>query len=221
MAHAAARRRRQSRYERDDGLGVRALPTVSTRYTSESALRRSCHSTHRIVLHEVLGGVLLGHAADLADQNDTLGVGVTKKHLQAVDEISAVEGVTADTNTKGLPEADLRRLVDRLVGERTRSGHHSYFTLLVDVPRHDAYLALLRGNDARTVGADQPRLVLPEQPVLDAYHVMLRDALRNADYQRHLCVDRLQDGGGRGRWRHVYHGRIRSGRITGLQTTRA
>ena len=65
---------------------------------------------------------------------------------------------------------------------------------------------LFRGNDTRAVGADEPALALPLQRVLHPNHVLLRDALRDADDQRHLRLHRFHDGGRRA-WRgNVYHG---------------
>ena len=52
--------------------------------------------SHRVVLFEVLGCVLLGVASDLPDQDDALRLGVPQEHLQAVDEVRPVEGIAAD-----------------------------------------------------------------------------------------------------------------------------
>ena len=51
------------------------------------------------------GGFLLGAAADLADHDDGLGVGVLREQLQDVDERRADERVAADADARGLPEA--------------------------------------------------------------------------------------------------------------------
>ena len=53
-------------------------------------------SSYRVVLFEVIGSILLGVAADLADQDDAVSLGVLQEHLQAVDEICPIEGVPTD-----------------------------------------------------------------------------------------------------------------------------
>ena len=52
-----------------------------------------------------------------------------------------------------MPEAG--ELTDRLVGERARAGDDADVAGLVDVPGHDADLALAGGDDAGAVGADE------------------------------------------------------------------
>lgn len=49
-------------------------------------------------------------------------------------------------------------------------------------------------DDSGAVGAHQPGLALPQQPVFDAHHVLLGDALSDANHQGHLCIDGLGDG---------------------------
>ena len=57
-----------------------------------------------VVLLDVLGGVLLHRASDLADQDDTLGLGVREEDLDDVDVLGSGEGVTTDTDGEGLTE---------------------------------------------------------------------------------------------------------------------
>lgn len=91
--------------------------------------------------------------------------------------------------------------MDGLVSESTGSRNDSYTSLLVDVARHDTNLALFsircyidvdkeftkrpthltRSNDSRAVGANQPGLGLPDEPVFHLHHVLLRDTLGDAD----------------------------------------
>lgn len=91
---------------------------------------------------EELGGVLLGGTTDLTDHDDTVGLGVLKEDLQAVDEVGAGEGVTADTDNERLTKAGLGGLVDGLVGQGTRTGDDTDTTALVDEAGHDTDLAL-------------------------------------------------------------------------------
>jgi hypothetical protein len=60
------------------------------------------------MLHEVFGGALLGHASNLANQHDALGLGVGQEHLQAVDEVGAVERITTDANAQRLTQTNLK-----------------------------------------------------------------------------------------------------------------
>ena len=75
----------------------------------------------------------------------------------------------------------------------------------------------IRGDDSRTVGSDQPGLVLPEQCVLDLDHVHLGDALGDAHDERHLGLDGLHDGSGGTRRRHVDDGGMGLDLVTRLQ----
>ena len=68
-------------------------------------------------------GVLFGAAADLADHDHRLGLRVGREQLQRVDEGGADERVAADADARRLAEAELRELVDRLVGQRAALRH--------------------------------------------------------------------------------------------------
>src|SRR5271169_152967 len=103
----------------------------------------------------------------------------------------------------------------RLVGQRARTRDHADPSGLVDVARHNAYLALAGGNHAGTVGADQPRLAVL-QVVLDLYHVEHRDTLGDADDEFHSGGHRFEDRVGGERRRHVDHGRVGAGRFARL-----
>mmetsp|Transcript_39579 Transcript_39579/g.73797 ORF Transcript_39579/g.73797 Transcript_39579/m.73797 type:complete len:348 (+) Transcript_39579:63-1106(+) len=196
----------------DDGAGVaHAAP-----WRSRDA-RDERH--HRLVLAVGLDPVrrfLLGAAADLADHDDAFRLRVIGKTLQAVDEVRSVEGVAADANAGALAQAGHCRLVDRLVSQRSRPAHDANLALLVDVARHDSHLALARLDDARTVWANQARFVLAHQGMLHLHHVLLRDALRNANDEGDFGLECLQHGrGGRG-WRHVDHRGIAVGLLLRL-----
>src|SRR5690606_21343011 len=136
VPHALARRRRAARDEADHRLGD--------------------------VLLDVGGGSLLGVAADLADHDDGLRVGVLLEGLQTVDEVGPVQRVAADAHGGRLPGAELGELVHRLVGEGARAGDDADRASPVDMTRHDADLAAaLRAlpssgrDDARAVGTDE------------------------------------------------------------------
>ena len=58
-----------------------------------------------------------GVATDFTDHDDLFAFRVVLEQLQAVDEVGAVDGVTADTDTGALAQAALRGLVNRFVGQ--------------------------------------------------------------------------------------------------------
>jgi len=91
---------------------------------------------------EELGGILLGGTTNLANHDDTVGLGVLEEDLETVDEAGAGEGVTTDTDDKGLAKAGLGGLVDGLVGQGTRAGDDTDTTALVDEAGHDTDLTL-------------------------------------------------------------------------------
>lgn len=75
----------------------------------------------------------------------------------------------------------------------------------MDESRHDAYLALVRLDDAGTVGADDSGGVLTPEGVLDVDHVQGGDAVGDDHHQADLGIDGLHDGTlGEGRG-HVDH----------------
>ena len=115
----------------------------------------------------------------------------------------------------GLAEALVGGLEHRFVGERARARDDADAALLEDGARHDADLALVRGQHAGAVRPDQPRLRAVER-ALDPDHVEHRNALGDGDDQRHLGVDRLEDRiRGEGR-RHVDDAGGGAGRVDRL-----
>src|SRR5690606_21452625 len=89
---------------------------------------------HRLahVACDVRGCSLLVATADLADHHDALGLRVALEQLDHVDEVHAAHRIAADAHAGALPQADLRGLVDRLVGERAGTRHDAHAALLVD-----------------------------------------------------------------------------------------
>ena len=70
--------------------------------------------------------------------------GVTLEQLQRIDELGADDRVAPDPQTRGLAELQRRQLVHRFVGERAAARYDTDDARPVDVPRHDADLALPR-----------------------------------------------------------------------------
>src|SRR3954452_3428528 len=154
--------------------------------------------------------VLLGRAADLADHDDALGPRIAQEHLEGVDELHPLHRIAADPDAGRLSQAGPRGLRHRLVGERSGAGYNADLARLVDVARHDTDLALARRDDARAVRPDQTRGRALQRP-LNLHHVQHRDALGDADDERHLGADRLDDRVGREGRRHVDHGGVAAG----------
>ncbi len=146
----------------DDGSGVTHPPAGWRGDAGDEGHDRLGVGARVVGLQEVRGP-LLGLAADLADHDDALGVGVLQEDVQAVHEVGAVERVAADAHAQRLAQADLMlwhqknqnpssntssqrsnlcRLVHSLIGERARPGDDADTALLVDVAGHDANLAL-------------------------------------------------------------------------------
>ena len=80
------------------------------------------HDAHNLVLPltslpttdlQELGCPLLGLASDLSDHDDPLGVGVVEEHVEAVQEVGAVERVATDADAQGLTQADLK--IDEII----------------------------------------------------------------------------------------------------------
>jgi len=93
--------------------------------------------------------------------------------------------------------------VDGFIGQSAGTRDDTDTSLLVDVTGHDADLALSRGDDSGTVWADKTRLCLSDEPVFDAHHVLLGDALRDADDEGNLSIHRFHDCCCCPRWRDI------------------
>lgn len=167
-----------------------------------------------VVVLQELGGVLLSGPSDLTDHDDTVGLRVVEEDCERVDEVGACERISADTaytvrgrdgegrwmgggwlpDDEGLAEADLGGLVHGFVGEGARAGDDADAPALVDEAGHDADLALAGSDDAGAVGTHETGLGLRLEDVDYADHVVLRDALGDADDERELGGDGLFDG---------------------------
>lgn len=76
------------------------------------------HSAGLIVLLQKLRGLLLAGAANLADEDDAVRVGVVEEDPERLSVCGAREGVAADADHERLPEAHRGRLCDGFVCER-------------------------------------------------------------------------------------------------------
>src|SRR5580704_8787684 len=194
MTHAPTRRRRAPGNEPDHRLLAAALGLVL----------------------EKLRGVLFRRAADLADHDDRLGRLIGHEHFQHFDEVGAFDRIAADADRRGLPEAFVRGLKHRLVGERAGARHDADLAGLEDARRHDADLAFARRHHARAIRPDQARF-RPAKRTLHLHHVGNRNAFGDADDQRNFGLDRFADRVGRAGRRHIDDAGVAAGLVTGLR----
>ena len=131
MAHAASGRRGLAGDEADHGLSY--------------------------VLLDVLRGDFFRIAADFANQHDCVCVRIFVEHAHSVQEAGADDGIAADSDTCGLANAKLRKLIHGFVSQRAAAADKTDLTLLVDRARHDSDFAFSRRNNPGTVRADEAR----------------------------------------------------------------
>ena len=103
------------------------------------------------VVLDVRRRALLGVAADLADHDDRVGLGVGLERREAVDVRGADDGVAADAHGRG--EAEVAQLVHHLVGQRARLGHQPDAPGLGDGAGDDARVGLAGADQAGAVRA--------------------------------------------------------------------
>ena len=105
---------------------------------------------HRLVRHIFLDpfvGVFFGIAADLANHDHSLGLGILFELLQAVNKAGAVDGIAADADAGGLAKAGQDELINRLVSQRSGAGDNAPGgARLDDGGRHNADFAGARGS---------------------------------------------------------------------------
>src|SRR5579864_2324739 len=194
----------------NDGAGMAHTASRRSGLPRDEAHNRLLH----VLLHE-LGSEFFGVTADFTDHDDSFCFRIAVEEIESVDKIGADDGIAADADGGRLPNAALRKLMHRLVGQRPRARHNANRSFFVDRCRHDADLAFTWRDDARAVRADQARAaVLEELPRL--YHVEGRNAFGDTDDQVDLRVGSFHDGVGR-KWRwNEDHGRVGSGLVDGF-----
>ena len=104
------------------------------------------------------GGVLFGEAADFADHEHGKRLGIFLEELQRVDEVGAVDRVTANTDKGRLPQTCGCCLQYGLIGQCAGTGHNADFTAFMDVARHNADFAFIRRDNAGAVWPDETGL---------------------------------------------------------------
>ena len=158
---------------------------------------------------------LLGGAADFSDQHEAVGLRVSVHQSKHINEIRTDDGVAANANAGGLPDAERRQLPDGFIGQRAAARNHAHVARKMDAPGHDPDFALAGRNDARAVWPDKSRRLAREE-LLHAHHVEGGDAFGDANYKREAGVRGLHDGvGGKGR-RNENDGNVRAGLLPRL-----
>src|SRR5690348_3392096 len=84
------------------------------------------------VRFDPLSGGFFGIAADFADQDDSMCVGIIVKQFHHIKERCADDGVAADADAGGLPDAKTCELIDGFVGQRAAAANHANVALLVN-----------------------------------------------------------------------------------------
>lgn len=102
---------------------------------------------YRIELRQVVSSLLLSHTADLSNQDDALRFGILEEHIEAIDEVGAVERITANADAQRLAQTHLRGLVHSLIGEGARSGDDANLATLVNMAGHNSNFALQNATE--------------------------------------------------------------------------
>src|SRR5690606_12258847 len=192
---------------RDDRAGMTHSAARGGRNTGNEAHNRLLHLGR---LQE-LSRLFFGRTADFTDHDDRMGIGVAKEHLEAVDEVGAIDRVATNADAGGLAKARRRGLGNRFIGERARARHDADRARLVDMARHDADLALARRDDARAVRTDKARPGAGQR-ALHLHHIEHRNALGDADGKLDARINRFKDRVSCKGRRHIDGGR-RSARL--------
>lgn len=169
-----------------------------------------------VMTRKPLGSLLFGFTADLTNHDNTFSLGIIDELGEDINEVGAVERITANADNSRLTEVILRGLVDGLVREGTRARNDTNLSLLMNVTGHDTNLAFTRLNDTGAVRTYESRLALGAHNGFDLDHVEGGDTLSDADDEVHLGFDSLKNGVGSKRWRNVDDGSLSISRLLGL-----
>src|SRR2546425_1315999 len=101
-----------------------------------------------------VGGLLLGGAANLPDEDDSFRLAVLLKHREGVDHARPDDWIPADPDAGRLSEPRLGHRVDDLVGQRPAARNDARVALLEELVRHDSHLGLAGRGESGTVRPD-------------------------------------------------------------------
>src|SRR3954468_19031184 len=141
----------------DDGTRIPHPPPLRRGLAGNEAYDRL-----RDPLADEGGRPLLVGAADLADHDNGVGIRIVLKGVETRDEIGANDRVSTDANAGALADTVSGELVHDFIGERTASRDESHPSRSADVAWNDSNFGGARGDQARTVGSNQPRSVRPD-----------------------------------------------------------
>lgn len=102
---------------------------------------------YRIELRQVISSLLLSHTADLSNQDDAFRFRILEEHIEAINEVGAIERITANADAQRLAQAHLRGLVHSLIGEGARSGDDANLATLVNMAGHNSDFALQNATE--------------------------------------------------------------------------
>ncbi len=122
----------------------------------------------------------------------------------------AVDRVAADADAGALAETTGGELPNRLVGQSAGTGNDANLARLVDVPGHDADLALAGGDDAGAIGPDKADLLVA-QADLGAHHVHDGNAFGDTNDKLDARIGGFEDGVGRAGGGDENHGGVTAG----------
>src|SRR5580704_19663577 len=89
---------------------------------------------HRLlyIFLDVFGSHFLSVAADFADHYDRVGIAIFVEQLDRIQKAGANYRIAANSNAGGLPDAQMRELINGLVGEGPTATHNADVALLVN-----------------------------------------------------------------------------------------
>src|SRR5438445_610147 len=126
---------RRARAAADDGAGMTHAASGRRSLSGDEANHRLAHASPN-----EFRGLLLGIAADLADHDDGMRIGIIVEEAHGIQKRCADDGIAANANAGGLSYAQVHELADGVGGQRAA------------LARGDA------GDHARAVSDHLPRL---------------------------------------------------------------
>src|SRR5438105_9427127 len=178
--------RRGALAARDDRAGMSHAPAWRSGLTGNEA-------HHRLLerLLNIRRRLFLGRSADLADHRHGIGFGIVRKELQHVDKRRTDERIAANADARRLPHAQLRELMNRLIGERAALRDDADAAFAADLPGDDAGLGLAWGDGAWTIRPYEARAGSILQKGQRAHHVERGNAFGDAHNQPQPRVGRF------------------------------
>src|SRR5262249_30132191 len=93
------------------------------------------------VFLDPFSGFFFSRAADFANHDDALGLGVGAEHFDHLEMGGAIYWIAANPDAGGLADPAASKLPDSFVSQRAAAGHDSDFSFFVNVAGRDANAA--------------------------------------------------------------------------------